>query len=111
VTWGDQTWEEMAVSFLTVSEPLKAVLEENVKAETDFYAKHVRREIEATAYAEEKADEMMSRLDRNGDGAIWRSEAPNSFRHFVFDWYDTNNDGSVMRDECVEFLKNYWEDR
>ncbi len=109
VTWGDQTWEEMAVSFLTVSEPLNAVRQENAQVAVELQTGHEKRLLETRKYAETKADEMMSQLDRNGDGVIWRNEAPNSFSHFVFNWYDADKNGSITREECVEFLANHWD--
>jgi len=108
VTWGDQTWEEMAVAFLTVSEPLQAVRADNAQWESKWQEVQRQHVADAEEYAGRKADWLMQQLDLNGDGVIRKYEAPNSFRHFVFDWYDRDDDGVISRQECHEFLKMNW---
>lgn len=124
VSWGDQTWEEMAVVFLEVARPrgsaaidlVAAALagdSEGSAAETDSAdgsaadssadsdkaaASAVRRRSEAEAFA----DDFLARFDSNGDGAVDRSEVPRSFREFGFWRFDYNGDRRLDRDELIE---------
>jgi peroxiredoxin len=124
VSWGDQTWEEMAVVFLEVARPrgsaaidlVAAALagdSEGSAAETESAdgspadrsaapdraaASALRRRSEAEAFA----DDFLARFDTNGDGAVDRSEVPRSFREFGFWRFDGNADRRLDRDELIE---------
>ncbi len=50
-------------------------------------------------------DELLKKLDRDGDGVISRAEGENSEIKDFFDSVDTNGDGRVTRDEWDALLK------
>jgi hypothetical protein len=98
VTWGDQTWEEMAVVFATVATPRAPATEQPAE---DSAAERARREAEVVREAEAYADDYLTKLDRDGDGAIARGEAPDSVGMFAFGHLDADGDGVIRRDELV----------
>lgn len=103
VTWGDQTWEEMAVVFAEVAVPLgtsqssKQVIASNSSQISDAAAERAQK-IQAFV------DDFFKRLDTNGDGVVMRSEAPiavrNHFRH-----YDQNGDQLADREEITQIAE------
>jgi hypothetical protein len=101
VTWGDQTWEEMAVVFATVARPLAATDGLPAGKEAAQAEAQARREAEITRQAEAFADDYLEKLDRDGDGTIARDEAPDSVRMFAFGRLDLDDDGVIRRDELV----------
>jgi hypothetical protein len=93
VTWGDQTWEEMAVAFVEVSEPRTS----RPQMPND----------EPMSVAEQRAverllNEFFERFDENQDGIVERLETPLSFRSFGFRRYDLNGDERLTPDEVRE---------
>jgi peroxiredoxin len=99
VTWGDQTWEEMAVVFATVARPKDAREAEASEAMSE--AEEAARQAANTAKAEAFADDYLSKLDSDRDGAVSRDEAPEAVRMFSFRQLDIDSDGFVRRDELV----------
>jgi peroxiredoxin len=88
VTWGDQTWEEMAVAFLEVAEPLENVSEAaSSRPAGESSTSGVSGDREARI--QKFIDDFFADLDANGDGVVTRSEVPlavrNSFSHFDHD--------------------------
>ena len=113
VNWGDQTWEEMAVVFLEVSDPLKkSDTETGDKPEARVNRRQARNnsgpvedvlsEADRRARVEEQVqkfvNEFFDRLDTNHDGVLMRSEAPIALRT-RFGQYDHNNDQAADRSE------------
>ncbi len=103
VSWGDQTWEEMAIAFFDIEVPRKDVPEaarnRSVEDSTDFVRSITDRaeRIERRRAKQEK--EIWARFDKNGDGEIVRDEIPRSVRVWGFNRFDANRDGKVTRDE------------
>ena len=99
VTWGDQTWEEMAVVFATVAQPKGARETEGASelSEEEMAAREAAR----NARAEDFADDYLATLDRDGDAAVSRDEAPEAVKMFSFRQLDIDQDGFVRRDELV----------
>lgn len=99
VNWGDQTWEEMAVAFVEVAEPLSttgrhpAIVSKRESAEAI-----ASRTAERERRIEKFVEDYFRSLDTSGDGLVLRTEVPVSVRdHF---WrFDRNNDNTVTRDE------------
>jgi peroxiredoxin len=98
VTWGDQTWEEMAIMFATVARPLGA--SGTSGAVEDPAVAAARRESIARRAAD-WADDYIRQLDRDGDGAVSREEAPDAVRLFAFDQLDADRDGVVTYGEVL----------
>jgi hypothetical protein len=113
VNWGDQTWEEMAVVFLEVSDTLKKSEEtsgNNRQARTNRRqspndstpVEDVLSEADRRARIEEQVQKFVNdffdQLDTNHDGVLMRSEAPIALRT-KFGQYDHNNDQAADRSE------------
>ena len=99
VTWGDQTWEEMAIAFFDVARPRKTASdepEEKPKAKKEF--PEVRHERKITR----QTDKFLERFDSNSDGSIQRDELPLAIRVKEFDRSDSNRDGRVDREELMD---------
>jgi len=88
VFWGDQTWEEMAMTVVTIAVPLK---ESPLRIHRDTVQRWSSQELEA---ASEYAASYISRLDTNADGVVTRDELPKSVPARVF-WRMSGNDGSL----------------
>jgi thiol-disulfide isomerase/thioredoxin len=94
VTWGDQTWEEMAVAFFEISVPResggKSEQEPTVTA-----ADAKKRQTKITQFAAN----FLRRFDTNEDGQIDRAELPLATERFGFQNLDENQDGRLTRTE------------
>ncbi len=110
VTWGDQTWEEMAVVFYEVSRP-------RAREQTAPAAKNNRDEMAAdeddpaeTAAANERryqqlADAFFRDLDRDGDGRIRYDEVDRAVQLRGFRPIDANRDQIIDREELLDYLR------
>ena len=114
VSWGDQTWEEMAVCFFEVREPIegaetaspeiteskKATREANSKLATMFEnsadTKRQRR-IEA------EVDRILG-FDKNKDGVVSKSESPFAFRRWFWR-IDKDNNQKLSRSEIEKVAR------
>lgn len=96
VTWGDQTWEEMAVVFFAVAEP-RFPNDQTPRSEslaTDSSDEQARqRRVDAFL------NDFFRRFDGNGDGFVDRHETPLSFRKFAFDQFDSDGNQRLTREE------------
>ena len=100
VTWGDQTWEEMAVAFLEVAEPLRPTSPEATAASN--------AQVEPRAISPDRehriqkfVDDFFGRLDTNADGVVLRAEVPISVRNTFWRF---DHDGDLKADR-VEVRK------
>jgi peroxiredoxin len=93
VTWGDQTWEEMAVVFLQVAQ----LREQSVESDGD--ADGAVRLADWEQAVDAFVQDFFARLDTNLDGVVRRAEAPLSIREFHFARYDSDGDGVITSDE------------
>lgn len=98
VTWGDQSWEEMAVGFFEVARPWDPKRRDRSVAD-----KTLSKEQERSA--EEYVQRVLRELDSNQDGRITQSEAPIVVRQLSFKKFDSNNDGVITRDEIVKVAR------
>lgn len=91
VTWGDQTWEEMAVAFYEVSMPRDA----------SWNGRRMGQDGDGDRPPQDReqliADWM--KLDANGDGRIVRDEAPIVVRFFTFGGLDRDDNDAIDEDE------------
>ncbi|MCA9037370.1 MAG: redoxin domain-containing protein [Planctomycetaceae bacterium] len=110
VNWGDQTWEEMAVVFLEVAEPIapRASGSEEETRVTGTERKPSMPESsgnEPEQRHEERVrkfvDDFFARLDANNDGVVDRKEAPIALRN-QFWRFDPDGDQRATREELRE---------
>ncbi len=92
VTWGDQTWQEMAVVFLTVAKPRKPPA-----ASPEPIATRWEPGESDKLEAEEFASRYIRRFDKNNDGQLTYRELPTAVR--MFSWFDHNRDGVISHAE------------
>ena len=100
VTWGDQTWQEMAVTFITVARPrnggqVKSSPDERRTRRRQLLRQRQEWEREAEAFA----DAYIARFDSNDDQHLTSRELPDSVRLFSFREFDNNRDDRLSRDE------------
>ncbi len=93
VNLGDQTWEEMAVVFLEVSEPLQR---QSIPSEQQIEASTAEIDRKIADYV----NQFFEQLDTNGDQVLLRAEAPIAVRT-QFWRYDHNGDGHADRAEIT----------
>lgn len=107
VTWGDQTWQEMAVTFIGVAQPLKAQALTRSKQERkrNNLLRAEQRE-QWQREAEQFAARYIARFDSDGDQRLSAHELPASVRMFSFHHFDHDSDARLSHDE----IKNeaYW---
>jgi peroxiredoxin len=104
VTWGDQTWEEMAVVFYEVAKPLKPIA--RVEISQDKGAKVSPSAEEQNDRHEKMADELMADLDRNRDGVVDFDELELSVKWRLFKQLDRNGDRQITRDEALRYVQS-----
>ena len=95
VTWGDQTWQEMAVAFFDVALPCdqpRIV----VRHESDEPAESQQQRQERI---DQLTNEFLSEMDSDGDGLVLYDEVPESFRIFGFKQMDHDHDRRIERSE------------
>ncbi|KAA0139039.1 redoxin domain-containing protein [Gimesia chilikensis] len=101
VTWGDQTWEEMAIAFFEVAEPRKQKSQETKpkpeKKLTKAEAKQ-QREAELKKELDKRAAAFFKRFDKNGDGRVDVEEVPLATQRYGR-IRDDNGDGVIQREE------------
>jgi hypothetical protein len=97
VNWGDQTWEEMAVVFLEVSDPIEKDPESKSSSSSTNQTAQVDDAVRE-AKIEAFVDDFFRQLDKNGDGVVMRSEASVAVRT-KFSHFDLNGDQAADRSE------------
>lgn len=95
VTWGEQSWEEMAIVFFEVAHPRHGQSAAKPRRQVSSVADEQERLARAAAYAER----FFAQFDKNGDGVILREDLPESQRRFGFHRLDRNGDGRLTLDE------------
>ncbi|QEG21529.1 thioredoxin-like domain-containing protein [Mariniblastus fucicola] len=107
VSWGDQTWEEMAVAFYDIAVPhqpndaaVKNSESQNLQAEPTIQARQLTED--QLARVDEIERKYFERFDKDNDGFIVRGELPRAVRTWGFNAYDKNGDGKLTRDEVRE---------
>ncbi|MEJ7595497.1 MAG: hypothetical protein WKF77_28610 [Planctomycetaceae bacterium] len=104
VNWGDQTWEEMAVAFLEVAEPLEpaSTTDAPVVAGISVTPESIAaREAKIQTFV----NDFFSRLDVNSDGVVSRSELPIAVRG-TFYRFDHDGDDLATLDEVRAVAEN-----
>lgn len=93
VTWGDQSWEEMAVAFFEVALPRNQSGKPPLRRPTSVpaNAQSDRRRQQIDAYVARALQSM----DVDGDGIVYKSEVPIVVRQFSFRQLDQDDDGKI----------------
>jgi hypothetical protein len=103
VTWGDQSWEEMAIGFFDVAVPRGTKGTRDTRRKTaDTGAPTRQQKIDDYVAA------FMKTLDADGDGQVIRSETPIVVRRRSFYRFDANQDGIATRSEIVELAEKLY---
>ena len=100
VTWGDQTWEEMAIAFFDVSRPRKPKLDAPEHQADASGEKAVSDKVQKKA--EKLADEFLKKFDTDGDGLLQRDDVLLTMQARAFRRSDLDRNGSVDREELVK---------
>ncbi|QEF99795.1 Thiol-disulfide oxidoreductase ResA [Stieleria maiorica] len=95
VSWGDQTWEEMAVAFFDVAIP-RGGPHYRVQPTVSLSP---RERQQREQRMEEHVTAFLDQMDVNADGIVERDETPVTFQRFGFNRIDQNRDGRIERDE------------
>jgi thiol-disulfide isomerase/thioredoxin len=104
VTWGDQTWEEMAIVFYEVARPLAN--HEQRAARRSAKSEGVDSELPPILERHQiLADEYMKSLDRNQDGKLTYEEVDRAVQLEGFKNLDRNRDRMIDRDELLDTLR------
>lgn len=104
VNWGDQTWEEMAVVFLEVAEPVAGRTDAPAEGRQTASARSESSSTETAATADRErriqafVDQFFEELDTNGDGVVLSTEVPVVVRA-NFWRFDPDDDKQASRDE------------
>lgn len=102
VTWGDQTWEEMALAFFEVAEPVKKA---NVpkKKRKPKKTKTVSEEEQQRRVDQFVAD-FIKRFDKNKDGQVELEEIPLAAQRYG-KIRDRNDDGLIQGEEIERLMR------
>lgn len=99
VTWGDQTWNEMAVAFLEISHPRDKPLTVAQRIVTDSKRKEAVDESARKQQLDQHVKDFLKKMDRDGDGVVGRDETPLTFQRFGFRQMDTDGNERLERSE------------
>ena len=111
VTWGDQTWEEMAIVFYEVARPVDSKNWRRIGTEgrlsnpppTPQPSSPVTKE---DAKRQTQVDQFFNDLDRNGDGVVVYDEVDRAVQLRLFRRIDRNGDRSIDRQEVLDYLQS-----
>ena len=102
VSWGDQTWEEMAVVFFDATMPRGGSTPRMGRGQPSATTPPEYSAAEQAA-AKEFIDDFFRRFDPQGKGSIPRENLPQAIRRFVR--LDQDNDGKITREELEPAAK------
>lgn len=114
VTWGDQTWEEMAIVFYEVARPVNTQGWRRTDTTGRLSSRPVATQAGPTAEAADiqseaklqtQIDQFFQDLDRDGDGIIGYDEVDRAVQLRLFRRIDRNGDRSIDRQEVREYLR------
>ncbi len=92
VTWGDQTWEEMMIGFMTTRE-----VEE---VDLDKLAKETEEGKKRAAQMAAQVKTFITSMDKNGNGTLSEDEVPEQMKQF-FSRVDRDSDGEIDDKEAA----------
>ncbi|MBX9655227.1 redoxin domain-containing protein [bacterium] len=94
VEWGEQTWEEMMLGFMDVAIPV----------DKKKLARGEVPRLRSSATTKERATDLLTEFDKNGDKKLTADEVPEKVKQF-FPVVDQNHDGVVDAKEAADFVK------
>jgi hypothetical protein len=101
ITWGDQTWEEMAITFFEIAQPRSGKTEHPRKRETSSEpTPEKQKEID------DFVDRFFERFDENQDGVILKTELPIAQQRYGFHQFDQDGNGELDREEIQAHAKS-----
>ena len=110
VSWGDQTWEEMAIAFFDIEVPRRnsdAFVDSNAVDNSTEFVRAITDEVERRdARRAEMEKGVWKRFDKNKDGVIRKDEVPRSVKAWAFHNFDSDHDGIVTTDEVRTLVEN-----
>lgn len=101
VTWGDQTWEEMAVVFYEVARPIAPSRDASVRKVS---AKHASTD--PTSNVDQEVAQLLEDLDRNQDGVVDYEESDLAVKWRLFKQIDRNGDRKISVDEAESYVRS-----
>ncbi|MEM6777932.1 MAG: redoxin domain-containing protein [Planctomycetota bacterium] len=99
VSWGDQTWEEMAVAFLDVAVP-----RDGHRVRDARRGMTPKQRSNAIDEIDTRTDSFLDRWDANRDGIVSEGETSTMFRKHGFRKIDANRNQKIERDELTEYI-------
>ena len=112
VTWGDQTWEEMAIGFFDVSIP-KDPPEKSIRDTVVVNGKPLAEKL--TPEVQQKTEKFVAaffeRFDKNKDGTVQSDELPLSTAGWGYRHYDSDGVKGLSRDEIFDQAKRRFRKR
>jgi mono/diheme cytochrome c family protein len=96
VTWGDQTWEEMAVAFFDVAIQRNAAGE---NAPATPKATNLPLDPATEKRVSKFVDDFFTRFDLNRDGVVVKTELPLSTANWAYRKYNSDGQSGLTRDE------------
>ena len=109
VSWGDQTWEEMAIAFFDVEIPRRksdAFANSDALNDSTGFVREMTEDVEVRDARRAKMEKgVWKRFDKNGDGVIEKAEVPRAVKAWAFKDYDTNRDGKLTKEEVRDLVE------
>ncbi|MDB4676638.1 redoxin domain-containing protein [bacterium] len=121
VWWGDQTWEEMSVVFLSIAKPLQRsrTLDDSkpepIDARQSVSQNSTRlngsnnenppnhfTQADRNLRSKRFASNYMKRFDQNQDGVLDSNELPQGTRLYLFNRMDRNRNKRIEKDEVIQ---------
>ena len=112
VTWGDQTWEEMAIGFFDVAvprTPRKKQPEQPAKKTPAQTKADTEKAAKLEARVSKLVEEYFERFDADQDGIIMHAELPLSVRRKVFGRFNTDGKAGLSREDIAEQARRRFE--
>jgi peroxiredoxin len=104
VTWGDQTWEEMAVVFYEVARPLSGDIASS--SSKDEIEKAPAPEAQLSAELQSEVNQLLKDLDRDQNGIVEYEESSLAVKWRLFKQLDRDGDRIVSVEEATSHIQS-----
>ena len=111
VTWGDQTWEEMAIGFFDVSTPIDPPETTSVEvvSETPTVVKAIAPRVKKET--DKFVETFFERFDKNQDGIVARAELPLATSGWAYHRLNSDGVAGLSRKEIFNMAKGHFQRR